>query len=60
MPIYTPALSSAVEDTLPTWPVWIMLIVPVYYATLRFFSNLPIMLPDFPIMLRDFTYYAQI
>ena len=27
---------------------------------LKFFTNLPIMLSDFPIMLRGFTYYAQI
>ena len=31
-----------------------------YYAMLQFFSNLPIILSDFPIMLRGFTYYAQI
>ena len=27
---------------------------------LQFFSNLPIMLSDFPIMLRGFTRYAEI
>ena len=31
-----------------------------YYAMIQFFSNLPIMLSDFPIMLHGFTYYAQI
>ena len=32
---------------------------PAYSAMLQFFSNLPNMLSDFPIMLRGFTYYAQ-
>ena len=41
-------------------PVWIMLFFLAYYAMLRFFSYLPIMLSDFPIMLRGFTYCAQI
>ena len=41
-------------------PVRIMLFFPAYYAMLQFFSNLPIMLLDFPIKLRGFTYYAQI
>ena len=40
-------------------PVRIMLF-PAYYAMLQFLSNLPIMLSDLPIMLRGFTYYAQI
>ena len=38
----------------------IMLFFQPIYALLQFFLNLPIMLSDFPIMLRGFTYYAQI
>ena len=40
----------------------IMLFIPAYYAVimLQLFSNLPIMLSDVSIMLRGFTYYAQI
>ena len=41
-------------------PVRIILLSPAYYAMLQFFSNRPIMLSDFPIMLRGFTSYAQI
>ena len=36
--------------------VWIML----FPAMLQFFSNLPIMLSDFRIMVRGIAYYAQI
>ena len=42
-------------------PVRIMLFFfQAYYAMLQFFSNLPIMLSDFPIMLCVFTYYTLI
>ena len=32
---------------------------PAYYAMFQFFSNLPIMLSVFPIMLCGFTHYAH-
>ena len=38
----------------------IMLFFLAYYVMFQFFSYLPIMLSDFPIMLHSFTYYAQI